>query len=100
MLVTRFKRSNTLQLDVLDTFETIKIAIAYKIDGEVSDANGIVGDCGDANRLDRNWTLTLRILTSSTVLRWFTTRCQAGKRRLPTRRPTMISPWRPAIMSR
>lgn len=32
------KRSNTLQLDVLDTFETIKIAIAYKIDGEVCDA--------------------------------------------------------------
>ncbi|VTT62626.1 unnamed protein product [Fusarium fujikuroi] len=32
------KRSNTLQLDVLDTFETIKIAIAYKIDGEELDS--------------------------------------------------------------
>lgn len=58
------KRSNTLQLDVLDTFETIKMAIAYKIDGEVSDANEMMMDCGVANHLDRNWTLTLRILIS------------------------------------
>jgi adenylosuccinate synthase len=38
------KLSNTLQLDVLDTFETIKIAIAYKIDGEVSDADNMMID--------------------------------------------------------
>lgn len=32
------KRSNALQLDILDTFETIKIAIAYKVDGEELDS--------------------------------------------------------------
>ncbi|KAG9504314.1 hypothetical protein J7337_004286 [Fusarium musae] len=31
-------------LDVLDTFETIKIAIAYKIDGEVRDAENMMID--------------------------------------------------------
>ncbi|RSL51775.1 Adenylosuccinate synthetase [Fusarium floridanum] len=35
MLMTR---SNALQLDILDTFETIKIAIAYKVDGEELDS--------------------------------------------------------------
>lgn len=35
----------------MDTFETIKIAIAYKVDGEVSDdVNEIMIYCGDADR--------------------------------------------------
>lgn len=30
------QRTDAFQLDVLDTFETIRVATAYKIDGEVS----------------------------------------------------------------
>ncbi|KAF5129821.1 Adenylosuccinate synthetase [Metarhizium anisopliae] len=40
--LTKVDIAHGMLLDVLDTFETIKIAIAYKIDGEVSDANEIM----------------------------------------------------------
>ncbi|KAM0466829.1 hypothetical protein ACHAPV_000338 [Trichoderma viride] len=62
---------NLTKLDVLDTFETIKIAIAYKIDGEVSDANEIMVDCEDADRLGQeldSYPADLNILNQAEVV--------------------------------
>lgn len=55
----------------MDTFETIKIAIAYKIDGEVSDANEIMVDCEDADRLGQeldSYPADLNILNQAEVV--------------------------------